>query len=226
MILIVLASLLVWWYNNRSFDHNVMAEVPRHDDLDESSLLDGENTSALLEESYYKYYYGFVHEGAEDVKDVHITIPSLNYSAISETGTTVEHNLDGQFGDVIALRDEKSWVEYEVDIPQDGFYRIGMDYYALEGKRSGLVRSIQINGEYPFYQAKQVEFQRMWQEYGEPWYDNQGNEYNPKRQEVFGWQYRDFIDSEAKVAQGFRFYFSKGTHTIRIDAIREPGAIG
>jgi len=226
LILIVLASLLVWWNNNRSFDQNVMADVPRHDNLDEASLLDGENTSALLEQSYYKYYYGYVGQGATDVQGIHLTIPSMDYSAISDSGTTVERQLDGKFGDVIALRDEKSWVEYEVDIPQDGFYMIGMDYYALEGKRSGLVRSIQVDGEYPFYQAKQVEFQRMWQEYGEPWYDNQGNEYNPKRQEVFGWQYRDFIDSEAKVAQGFRFFFSKGKHTIRIEAIREPGAIG
>src|SRR5690606_7271942 len=72
----------------------------------------------------------------------------------------------------------------------------------------------------------QVKFQRMWQEVGEPWYDNQGNEYNPKREEMFGWQYRDFMDSEAKVAQPFRFYLTKGKQKIRIEAIREPGAIG
>lgn len=203
-----------------------MADIPRHTDLDEASLLAGEAASTMLEQSYYKYFYGHVGEGGVDAVDTEIIIPSTDYSAISNEGYTIESNLDGQFGNVVALRDENSWVEYTVTIPADGFYQIGMDYYALEGKRSGLVRSIQVDGEYPFYQAKQTEFQRMWQEYGEPWYDNQNNEYNPKREEVFGWQYRDFIDAEAKVAEGFRFFLSKGTHTIRIEAIREPGVIG
>ena len=203
-----------------------MNDVTRHTELNEETLLDDENSSQLLEQSYYKYYYGYVGQGFSDVANIHITIPSNEYSAISTEGYLIEQNLDGQFGSVVALQDENSWVEYEVSIPSDGFYQIGMDYYALEGKRSGLVRSIQVDGEYPFYQAKQVEFQRMWQEYGDPWYDNQDNEYNPKREEVFGWQYRDFIDAEAKVAEGFRFFLSKGTHTIRVEAIREPGAIG
>ncbi|URN92506.1 MAG: extracellular solute-binding protein [Candidatus Pristimantibacillus lignocellulolyticus] len=226
LIVVVLTLVALWWANNRSFDQNVMNDVTRHTEINEETLLEDENSSNLLEQSYYKYYYSYVGQGFSDVPDEHITIPSIEYSSISAEGTSIEQNLDGQFGSVIALQDEKSWVEYEVTILTDGFYQIGMDYYALEGKRSGLVRSIQVDGGYPFYQAKQVEFQRMWQEYGEPWYDNQDNEYNPKREEVFGWQYRDFIDAEAKVAEGFRFFLSKGTHTIRIEAIREPGAIG
>lgn len=226
LILTAVVILALWWSNNRSFDQNAMDDVARHTDLDESSLLAGEASSTMLEQSYYKYFYAHVGEGGVDAVDTNIMIPSTDYSAISNEGYTIESNLDGQFGNVVALRDENSWVEYTVDIPADGFYQIGMDYYALEGKRSGLVRSIQIDGAYPFYQAKQTEFQRMWQESGEPWYDNQNNEYNPKREEVFGWQYRDFIDAEAKVAEGFRFFLSKGTHTIRIEAIREPGAIG
>lgn len=226
IIILVIAGVLLWWNNNRSFDVNVMAEVPKHDNLDEATILDGENTSALLEQSYYKYYYSFSNQGASDAHDIHMKIPSLSYLAISDTGTSVETGLGEEFSEALALNDENSWVEYEVDIKQEGFYHIGIDYYALKGKRSSIVRSIQINGEYPFYQAKQVEFQRMWQEIGEPWYDNQGNEYNPRREEVSGWQYRDFIDSEAKVSSGFRFYFDKGKHTIKIEAIREPAAIG
>ncbi|QYR20772.1 hypothetical protein KZ483_23930 [Paenibacillus sp. sptzw28] len=51
------------------------------------------------------------------------------------------------------------------------------------------MRSVQIDGEYPFFQAKKIEFGRMWRESGKTWFDNQGNEFNPSRKEVNGWQY-------------------------------------
>ncbi len=77
-----------------------------------------------------------------------------------------------------------------------------------------------------FFEAKKLTFQRMWKEDEETWFDNQGNEFNPARVEVQGWQYKEIRDSESKVAEPLRFYLTKGKHTLRINAIREPAAIG
>ena len=113
-----------------------------------------------------------------------------------------------------------------MNIPQDGFYQLGFDYYALEGKRSSLLRSVQVDGKYPFMQSKKLEFMRMWKEAGPVIVDNQGNEYNPKQEEVQGWQNSVFSDPEAKVLEPLRYHLTQGEHTIRIGVIREPSAIG
>jgi ABC-type glycerol-3-phosphate transport system substrate-binding protein len=203
-----------------------MAGVPLNENVDQASVLEQENANSKLEPSVYKYYETNIHNGARDSMGVKLTIPSIKYAAISSNGTRIDTNLGDRSGEVLSLLEVDSWVEYVIDIPQDGNYMMGMSYYALPGKRSSIVRNVQIDGAYPFFQAKKLEFQRMWHEVGEPTQDNQGNEYNPKREEVPGWQYRDFRDSEGKVSEPFRFLMKKGTHTIRINAIREAAAIG
>jgi ABC-type glycerol-3-phosphate transport system substrate-binding protein len=227
--LVVIAALVcfvIWWNNSRGYDDSVMASIAIDESIDESSILEGEDAGGKLEPSFNKYADSWNEQGAQDAADFKLSIESADYSAISDSGTRLESGLGGLAGDSVALIDEDSWVQYTFEVPQDGYYQMGMSYYALEGKRSAVVRSVQIDGVFPFYQAKKLEFQRMWKEEGEPWFDNQDNEFNPRRVETAGWQYRDFVDSEGKVYEPFRFYLTKGKHTMRIQAVREPAAIG
>jgi ABC-type glycerol-3-phosphate transport system substrate-binding protein len=226
LVLVILATSVIVWNNSRAFSDSAMANIPANNNVDDHSILEQENANSKLEPSFYKYFDSNNQGGAKDSEGIQLTIPSMKYSALSPKGTRVETNLGDRPGNVLALIEDDSWVEYAIDIPQDGNYMMGMSYYALQGKRSSVVRNVQIDGEYPFFQAKKLEFQRMWHEVGDPSKDNQGNEYNPRREEVLGWQYRDFRDAEGKVAEPFRFYLKKGNHTIRINAIREPAAIG
>ncbi|MDQ0060156.1 extracellular solute-binding protein [Paenibacillus harenae] len=227
--LVVIAALIcffIWWNNSRGYDDSVMASITVDDTIDESSILEGEDAGGKLEPSFNKYADSWNEQGAKDTEGFKLSIESAAYTAVSEAGTRIESGLGGQAGEALALIDEDSWAEYTFEVPEDGYYQMGMSYYALEGKRSAVVRSVQIDGAFPFYQAKKLEFQRMWKEGGEPWFDNQGNEFNPRRVEVAGWQYRDFVDAEGKVYEPFRFYLTKGEHTLHIQAVREPAAIG
>jgi ABC-type glycerol-3-phosphate transport system substrate-binding protein len=190
------------------------------------SVLAKEDINNKLEPSYYTYYGNLQDEGKADAKSFRLSIPSMSFTARSSEGTQVENDLGGKQGQTLALVKEDSWAEYSFDVPEDGFYQMGMNYYALQGNRSNVVQTVMVDGKYPFYQAKKIEFPRMWKESGKTWYDNQGNEYNPQSVEVFGWQYRDFRDAESKVSDPFRFYLNKGKHVIRISAVREPAAIG
>lgn len=224
--LVLLAVGLWQWNERRGFDDNAMAAVPRTPEEELVSALETEQAGSLLEDSYFAYIRRLTAEGAKDSEGFRLEIPSTDYSAVSPAGTRVEENLGGRPGKALALVAEDSWVEYTFTVPADGFYQMGMTYYALPGKRSSVIRNVQVDGTFPFFQAKKLEFQRMWREAGEPWHDNRGNEFNPRREEVYGWQYRDFRDAEAKVAEPLRFYLTKGTHTIRINMVREPAAIG
>ncbi|GBF76068.1 hypothetical protein PA598K_04510 [Paenibacillus sp. 598K] len=225
-VILLLAVGVYVWNDNRGFDDSAMAAVPRHEGLDDRSILLSEDTSSLLEPSYYKVLSALQAEGALDTEGFEARIRSVDYAALSSEGAEVQTAPTGGPQQAVALSEEGGWVEYELEVPASGFYQMGMTYYAFPGKRADVVRSVMIDGAYPFFQAKKLDFGRMWQESGEPWYDNQNNEYNPPRSEVSDWQYRDFVDAGAKVEEPFRFYLEQGSHTMRIVYVREPALIG
>ena len=222
----LLAYLAVDWYLSRGYDQNAMAGIPTYDDVDERSILAGQDINSKLEPSYLAYAKEQAANGAADTEHVEIVIPGTAFSAKSDFGVAVASGIGERAGEALVMDEEDSWVEYEVEVPQDGLYQIGMSYYAMPGKRASVLRSLQVDGAYPFFQAKRLEFTRLWVEDGSTWFDNQGNEFNAKQKETFGWQYREFRDAEAKVSEPFRFFLTKGLHTLRLGMIREPAAIG
>ncbi|WP_176706221.1 extracellular solute-binding protein [Paenibacillus hemerocallicola] len=224
LVVVMLLAAFVWWSRSRGFNDTAMAAVPEYSDVDQSSILAG--GGARLEPSYTAYSRQTGESGAADTKGIRLVIRGADYKAISPTGAVKRSDPEGRIGDVVALSDEGGWAEYEIDIAEPGYYQMGMTYYALEGKGSSIQRSVQIDGAYPFSQTKRLVFPRMWKETAEPWYDNMGNEFNPKQEEVSGWQFREYRDPEARVAEPFRYYLTKGRHTVRIGYIREPAAIG
>lgn len=225
VILIIVLSLMLW-NKSRAFDDAAMEALPPYENMDHIYEMMAENTQSQIEPSYNKYANRLREAGAVDTVGFSLVIPSIEYHSISDQGTYTETDLEDRAGEVLVLADEDSWVEYEVVVPEDGFYQLAMSYYALPGKRAAVVRSVLINGEFPFFQAKKLDFQRMWHEVGEPWYDNQGNEFNPNREELFGWQMKELRDAEGKTLEPFRFYLHEGVNTIRINNVREPAAIG
>ncbi|MCR5584897.1 MAG: extracellular solute-binding protein [Lachnospiraceae bacterium] len=92
------------------------------------------------------------------------------------------------------------WIEWETEIPEDGFYNItvkGRQNYA-RGQVS--VRSLYIDGVIPFDEAKIIEFD----------YDND-------------WQVKTLSDENG---EAYKFYLTKGKHTIRLEAtLGKAGAI-
>ncbi|GAE07081.1 extracellular solute-binding protein, family 1 [Paenibacillus sp. JCM 10914] len=226
IVIAVLALSVLYWNSTRGFDDLAMADIPTYADVDEQSILADQDIKSKREPSYLKYLEAHKQDGAQDTSGFKLSVASLDYAAISPEGTSTVTNLGERSGSFLVLEEEDSWVEYKVQVPEDGFYQLAMSYYAMPGKRSAIVRNIQIDGEFPFYQAKKIEFQRMWIESGPTTKDRLGNEFNPRREEVSSWQYREFRDAEGKVSEPFRYYLTAGSHTIRINAMREPAAIG
>ncbi|MFC0392978.1 extracellular solute-binding protein [Paenibacillus mendelii] len=226
LIFIVLIIVVVNWMNSRGFNDTAMAGIPTYSNVDEQSLLTNVNFKFQQESTYLQYLDDLQKKGITDTSGVRIAIAGNQYSAISASGAHIERDLGDRKGDVLVLNEENSWVEYAVEIPSEGFYQMGISYYALEGKSGAIQRSVQVDGEYPFAQAKRQTFSRMWRESGPTTRDDMGNEMNPGHDEVFGWQYSEFRDPEAKVEEPLRFYLKPGKHTIRINFLREPAAIG
>lgn len=136
--LLIIGFLL--WNASRGYDDQAMANIPTYEGVDLSSTLAGTDIRSRLEPSYLKYYNNWQEQGAADTTGVEIVISGSDYAAVSDAGTRMERDLGGEPGPVLALIEENSWVEYRINVPTDGFYQMGMTYYAIEGKRSSVVR--------------------------------------------------------------------------------------
>ena len=82
------------------------------------------------------------------------------------------------------------WIEWEVEVPSDGFYNIHVKGRQNYERGQNAVRSLYIDGKIPFEQASEVGFQ----------YSNT-------------WEVVTLGDG----AEAYRFYLTEGKHTIRLE---------
>ncbi len=131
---------------------------------------------------------------------------------------------------------KKGSVVYKVDVEEEGFYNIVVDYVAVdkweatEWEASGganIERKIQIKGvgetEYakPFDDLRNVSFTRTWHDDGEPLTDLSGNQIKPSQAELIEENYEYVRDSIGYVTEPFLVYFKAGTSYIEFSAIKE-----
>ncbi len=91
-----------------------------------------------------------------------------------------------------AWRSSGQWIEWEFEVPEDGYYNI-----MVKGRQNysrGVVssRSVYIDGEIPFEELKEISFA----------YSND-------------WDYMDLADTDGTP---YQFYLTRGVHTIRLEA--------
>ena len=120
---------------------------------------------------------------------------------------------------------ESGYVEWEVDVKAPGLYHIRLEYLATSGKSSSIIRSVKIDGELPFEDARSVEFNRIWVDKRDAQGNTiqeapNGNQIRPEQEEIQQWQSAYIRDSVGYYTDPFRFYFSQGRHTFRLEAVR------
>lgn len=152
-----------------------------------------------------------------------IQIPATeNYSASADADIRIEE-LDGR--DALIWDSETGQVEWTFSVEEEGFYQFSCDYYALPGKGGSLEFALMLDGEYPFEEVQQITLSRLWKDVNSPpLQDNRGNDIRSSLEEIYRWQTCSLVDTEGFVNGAFSFYLTKGTHTLRLIASKEPAA--
>ena len=184
----------------------------------EGADLSAEVEGAERTGTYEKYLLS--HEGAAyPQEDIEVDL----YKYTADGNVTVEENYEG--AEKALFTDTHSVVTWTVNIPEEGFYNLYMEYLAAESRGVAAERKVLINDELPFDDATSIEFTRIWTDKGPVKIDNQGNEIRPTQVEIFDWQNSYFVDDMGYVNEPYLFYFDKGENKITFDAINEPVAI-
>jgi len=171
--------------------------------------------------------------GTTDYKEYQSKIPTVNRPlesielAAENSGQKSGVNMvDGM--QAVLHEPGESGSEWQFSVSEDAAYQIRITYYALPGKGKDINLTLELDGAVPFEEAARLRLSRIWKDEtkdGEWLTDGNGNELRPKQTEVFRWQDWDLFCKDGYYNEPFLFYFSAGTHTIRLIAHNEPVAI-
>lgn len=121
---------------------------------------------------------------------------------------------------------DKSKVTWEIDVKEEGFYNVYLEYMTVASRGVVIERAFYVNGELPFTDASDMTFSRVWKNAAEPKKDNRGNEIRPTQVEEFKWQSAYLRDKMGYISEPYKFYLNKGKNTITLEGISEPMVIG
>lgn len=164
-------------------------------------------------------YTGYLNEHA-DAHDMTCEAEIDLFDYASSGKVEVYTNYEGT--DKALFTGTDSSVSFHVQVPQTGYYNLYMEYLIPESRGVAAERGVRINGEFPFEDAQNITFTRIWTDGGEVKTDNQGNQIRPTQIEVYDWQSSRFEDDMGYITEPYRFYFEKGDNEITLEAENEP----
>ena len=185
-----------------------------HDKYDGYDL--SADTAGAKRDGTYTLYLN-AHSGAARPKQ-NIEVDVTSYIDAEDAKVTDEY--EGAEKALYTGNDSK--VTWEVDVPEEGFYNVYLEYMTVKSRGVAIERAFYVNGELPFQNASDMTFLRMWTDASEPRVDNRGNEIRPTQTEVYGWQSTYLKDKMGYVSEPYQFYFEKGKNTITLEAVNEP----
>lgn len=174
------------------------------------------DTAGAKREGTYTLYLN-AHSGAARPKQ-NIEVDVTSYIDAEDAKVTDEY--EGAEKALYTGNDSK--VTWEVDVPEEGFYNVYLEYMTVKSRGVAIERAFYVNGELPFQNASDMTFLRMWTDASEQRVDNRGNEIRPTQTEVYGWQSTYLKDKMGYVSEPYQFYFEKGKNTITLEAVNEP----
>lgn len=113
-----------------------------------------------------------------------------------------------------------------VTVEEDGFYNLSVDYYPVQDGSSAIKFEVLIDGELPFYEAQNISLKRVWKDSTEKEYDSQGNQIRLPSEETPVWMNGTLKDASGFTQDPFRFYLTKGEHTITFSVYQNTLAVG
>ena len=166
-------------------------------------------------------YSGYLtdHAGVADGASA-IAVDLFAYNSDGVGEVAVYDNFEG--ADKALYTAAQSNVTWTVNVPAEGFYNISLDYYIPDSHGVEAERSVYINGEIPFEDAKDISLSRIWMDGGQKRVDNQGNEIRPSQVEKFTWQSGRLRDDRGYTPDPYKFYFPAGENTITFYGENEP----
>ncbi|TFE26289.1 extracellular solute-binding protein [Cohnella luojiensis] len=153
--------------------------------------------------------------------------PNLFHPGTAKAALTPASKSKGYDEDVFTWNDQTPEINFSVNVPQEGLYRIQIDYFALPGKIAPPERGIKINGNFPYFEARRFVLPRLWQNESDHFEKDQlGNDVYAKQVERSAWQTAYLTDASYLIDEPLLVQLKKGSNTISLTYLREAMHVG
>lgn len=128
-----------------------------------------------------------------------------------------EHGLPGG-GDVVKMDIHDSGI-VTVEAPETARYYISIDYMDVGNSVLPLELSLKVNGEYQFYELRDLEFEASWRDPAEKSYDRYGNQIVPVPDKIAEWENKYISDASYRHSRPFAVELKKGGNELEFTMI-------
>ena len=132
--------------------------------------------------------------------------------------------IDGRTG--LLLDESTGDAVFSVSVPQDGLYRLEIEYYPQGGSGQAIRRRIALDGKVPFAEAENACLYRRFVYTGDARYNVFGDQLSYAQQEERIWMTADPQDVDGKYAAPLLYGLTAGTHTLTLGFVDQPVVIG
>jgi len=124
-------------------------------------------------------------------------------------------------------------VTWTFEVKEEGLYALDMLYYPTEAKSANIERTLRVDGEILYSELRNLSLSKIWvdeyiyDENGNIVFekDESGNESRPSKTQKPAWTPYTLDDATGYYSGEFLFFLKEGTHTITLEAQREPMVI-
>ena len=103
-----------------------------------------------------------------------------------------------------------------IDAPETGLYWMSFDYLSYDESILPIEFALKIDGEYPFYEARNLTFETHWVQDEAISTDRYGNEIVSMPSKLIRWETKAVSDSSYRYAKPLKVQLEKGTHELEI----------
>jgi ABC-type glycerol-3-phosphate transport system substrate-binding protein len=107
-------------------------------------------------------------------------------------------------------------VTVSVEVPETALYWIGFDYLSYDSSILPIEMSFTVDGEYPFYEARNLELETTWVSDGETDVDRYGNEVVTLPTKSIQWEHKQLNDSSYRHSEPLLVELEKGEHVFEM----------
>lgn len=177
------------------------------------------NINKTYDEESYAIYQK---KAGYEIIDATVNIP-LEKSSASKNVEFVQ-SYEGYNG-TVAITGDDSTLEYNIEIPKTGKYRIFIEYFPVAASTQSIQRAVFVDGAVSFSEAACIDFYRVYEDI--PYEDAKGtaNEVRPMQLEKAQWLSTYCKDNLRYFGDSLYWNLDAGTHKITFVALREPLAI-
>ena len=108
-------------------------------------------------------------------------------------------------------------VEMTIEVAETALYWVEFDYLSYDDSILPIELSLKVDGDYPFYEARNLKFETTWITDGEIDLDRYGNEIVTLPDKDMSWESKYLMDASYRYSEPLLVSLKKGSHTLSIE---------